>query len=147
MLSLMKKEMKQLKGDELLMELNNTIKDYCHNGNEMFLNDLYWQERIQRCEGRKEGIIQGKFEIAKKMLLETSDLSYISRMTDLSIEEITKLQKENTTEMQYQTVDKRNFVNGLFILEEMYYNKYVRCLMYPNFKLTTLLFLCRNGII
>lgn len=87
------------KGDELLMELNNTIKDYCHNGNEMFLNDLYWQERIQRCEGRKEGIIQGKFEIAKKMLLETSDLNYISRMTDLSIEEITKLQKENTTEM------------------------------------------------
>lgn len=87
------------KGDELLMELNNTIKDYCHNGNEMFLNDLYWQERIQRCEGRKEGIIQGKFEIAKKMLLETSVLDYISRMTDLSIEEITKLQKENTTEV------------------------------------------------
>lgn len=49
--------------------------------------------------------------------------------------------------MLTQTVDKRNFVNGLFILEEMYYNKYVRCLMYPNFKLTTLLFLCRNGII
>lgn len=46
-----------------------------------------------------------------------------------------------------QTVDKRKFVNSLFILEEMYYNKYVRCLMYPNFKLTTLLFLWINGTI
>lgn len=93
------------KGDELLMELNNTIKDYCHNGNEKFLNDLYWQERIQRCEGRKEGLeqgleqgkIQNRIEIAKKMLLEIDDLNFISRTTNLSIEEIKKLQNENTT--------------------------------------------------
>lgn len=94
------------KGDELLMEFNNWVKDYCQEGEEKYFNDVYWNERIQRLEGHKEGKKEGLKEghkegkkeeqtsIAKRMLDETTDLGYISRMTELSIEEIAKLKEE-----------------------------------------------------
>ncbi len=43
--------------------------------------------------------------------------------------------------MLFQTVDKRNFVNSLFILKKIYYNKNVRLLIVPKIKLTSLTFL------
>lgn len=46
-------------------------------------------------KGIEQGIEKGKLEIAKKMLLETSDLDFISRTTDLPLEEIKKIKKEN----------------------------------------------------
>ncbi len=85
------------KGDDLLMELNNWVKDYCHEGEEKFFNDLYWQERIQRCEGHKEGRKKSTVEIAKKMLKENSKPDFISRTTGLSLTEIKNLKEEITT--------------------------------------------------
>ena len=39
----------------------------------------------------EEGYEQGKFEIAKKMLKENIDIETVSKITELSIEEIKKL--------------------------------------------------------
>ncbi len=88
------------KGDELLMDFNKEVFDFCQEGEEKYLNDVYWNERIQRCEGRKEGLAEGKqqgiISVAKTMLKETDDLEFISRVTSLSIEEITNLQNETS---------------------------------------------------
>lgn len=40
----------------------------------------------------------------------------------------------------FQAVDKVNFVNGLFFINKMMYNKFVRQLIYSKFELTSLTF-------
>lgn len=112
------------KGDEILMDLNAWLEEYkSDEGLREFFDAKRWAKIEGHAEGfdegREEGLEQGieqgleqgieqgiekgieqsKLEIAKKMLLETSDLDFISRTTDLSLEEIKKLQKENVTEM------------------------------------------------
>ena len=51
-----------------------------------------------RAEGKAEGKIEGKaegfIEVAKKMLAEGADLNFISRITNLSLEEINKIKQE-----------------------------------------------------
>lgn len=80
------------KGDEILMDLNAWLEEY---KNDESLRECFDEKRWAKLEGHN----QEKNEIAKKMLLETSDLEFISRTTDLSIEEIKSLQKESTTQM------------------------------------------------
>ena len=58
------------------------------------------------------------------------------------------MKKNSINYLYYQTVDKRNFVNSLFILLKLLYNKYVRLLYNIQIKsLLTLLFLCKSDII
>jgi predicted transposase/invertase (TIGR01784 family) len=51
-----------------------------------------------RTEGKIEGKIEGKaegfIEVAKKMLAEGADLNFISRITNLNLEEINKIKQE-----------------------------------------------------
>lgn len=85
------------KGDEILMELNSWVFDYCHEGEEKYFNDVYWNERIQRNQGRIEGINIGiqerNIEIAKNLInkLPTNE---IAEATGLSINEIEALKEE-----------------------------------------------------
>ena len=99
-------------GDEILMDLNAWLEEY---KNDEGLRDFFDAKKWARFEGYndghdegleqgiEQGIEQGEtsksIEIAKKMLLETSDLRFISRTTGLSLEDIKKFQNENTTEM------------------------------------------------
>ena len=46
-------------------------------------------------KGTSQGIEQNKMDIAKKMLKENTDINFISRITDLSIEQIEKLNDNN----------------------------------------------------
>ena len=45
-------------------------------------------------KGRAEGKTEGFIEVAKKMLAEGADLNFISRITNLSLEEINKIKQE-----------------------------------------------------
>ena len=89
------------KGDEILMDLNSWLEEY---RNDESLREFFDEKRWARFEGHNEGVEEGieqgtkqsKAEIAKRMLLETSDLEFISRTTSLSIEEVKKLQKKAT---------------------------------------------------
>ncbi len=60
------------------------------------LRKIYnWKENLKNVfygEGRDDG----RREIARKMLKKNSDISYISEMTDLSIEEIEEIKEEMT---------------------------------------------------
>lgn len=98
------------KGDEILMDLNAWLEEYkSDEGLREFFDAKRWAKIEGHAEGYDEGHIEGveqgieqgkienRIEIAKKMLLETNDLNFISRTTDLSIEDIKKLQSENTT--------------------------------------------------
>jgi len=78
------------KGDEMLMEINKWVNNYV-NDDDMWWrvhNDEYWNKRIYREAGREEGLIDGRnernIEIAKNLL-----------KTNLTLEEIENLQKEN----------------------------------------------------
>ncbi len=71
------------KGDEILMEMNKWINDYMTDDDWWrTFNDDYWKRR---------GAIR---EIAKNMLKETNDLEFISRVTNLSVEEVAKLKED-----------------------------------------------------
>ncbi len=51
------------------------------------------EKSYAREEGKEEGRKEEKIEIAKKLLLENIDIEKISKITELSIEEIEKLKK------------------------------------------------------
>ena len=108
------------KGDEILMDLNAWLEEYKSDEG---LREFFDAKRWAKIEGHSEGFDEGhsegfeqgieegleqgieqgiekgieksKLEIAKKLLLETSDLDFVSRTTDLSLEEIKKLKREN----------------------------------------------------
>jgi predicted transposase/invertase (TIGR01784 family) len=56
-------------------------------------NTLKKAEDKGRDQGRAEGRAEGKYEVAKNMLSADSDISFISKVTGLSIAEINKLLK------------------------------------------------------
>ena len=51
-------------------------------------------ERIEE-KGRKEGLLAGKIEIARKLLQEKTDPVFIAKITELSLEKIKELQKKH----------------------------------------------------
>ena len=53
--------------------------------------DYYNDTKTAKEEGLKEGLKEGKIEMAKKMLKEGLDLNLISKLSDLSVEEIKNL--------------------------------------------------------
>ena len=58
------------------------------------------------------------------------------------------MDKKSRYLIYFQTVDKRNFVNSLFIFFKLVYNYIVRLLMLSKFiSSQTLLFYCKNDII
>lgn len=59
-------------------------------------NDAYWNKKIERHEGRREGIETRNIKIASNMLKETNDLEFISRVTSLPINEIKNLQNKES---------------------------------------------------
>lgn len=63
----------------------------------MILEDKINIERKEaKAEGHKEGLVEGKIEVAKKMLARgKSSLEEIAEYTSLSIEEIQKLAKNS----------------------------------------------------
>ncbi len=46
-------------------------------------------------EGRLEGVLKGKFEIAERMLAEDSDPIFVAKVTGLPLDKIKVLQKKN----------------------------------------------------
>ncbi len=46
-------------------------------------------------KGRKEGLLAGKIEIARKLLQEKTDPAFVAKITELSIEIIKELQKKH----------------------------------------------------
>lgn len=98
------------KGDEILMDVNAWLEEYkSDEGLREFFDAKRWAKIEGHAEGFdegheegleqgiEEGIAKGKLEIAKKLLLETSDLAFISRTTDLPLEEVKKIKKENVS--------------------------------------------------
>lgn len=100
------------KGDEILMDLNAWLEEYkSDEGLREFFDAKRWAKFEGHSEGLEEGLAEGlekgleqgleqgankkTIEIAKKMLQETTDLAFISRITELSLEEIKKIQQEN----------------------------------------------------
>lgn len=55
------------------------------------LIDEYDARRVERLEGRKEGIKEGKILIAKKLLKEALTISQVAEITDLSEDDISSL--------------------------------------------------------
>jgi len=86
-------------GDELLMELNDWVEKFV---NDEEIKEYYgkWAEEIAlekgkeigKNEGKKEGKKESKKEIAKRMKEENLSIELISKITDLSDEEIKNLQ-------------------------------------------------------
>ncbi len=62
---------------------------------EYFTRDIL--DRTRENFAKKDGAKEKSIEIAKKMLTEIDNLEFISRMTDLPIEEIKALKNENET--------------------------------------------------
>ena len=85
------------KGDELLMELNNWIDEYV---NDKRTQEIFgkWAEEIAEDKGHKLGLKQGAknkaLEIAKNLLKRNFDLKEIEEITNLSLKDLKKLQKE-----------------------------------------------------
>lgn len=90
------------KGDEILMEVVDWVKAYQGNDDPKFFNDDYWNERIYRLEGKKDGIKEGQQqkseEIAKNMLAKDMKLSDIVEITGLSLEQINILKEEKKSD-------------------------------------------------
>lgn len=85
------------KGDEILMELNENITEYLTKADDLWwrtFNSDYWNKRIYREDGLIEGKNAEKLQIAKNMLNEKIDIPTISKVTNLSKEEILKLKNE-----------------------------------------------------
>lgn len=66
-----------------------------YESREKWLKDYNTRLYTAKQEGIKEGIKEDKLETAKKMLQKGFDVKIISEITELSIEEINKLKKEN----------------------------------------------------
>lgn len=80
------------KGDEGLMDMATEIEDFLYGKKAMDLfGDRKRFEEKYLEQGRSEGIEQTKEENARRMLLETNDYDFISRVTGLTIEQIKKL--------------------------------------------------------
>ena len=90
------------KGDELLVELNEWIHKYV--ADDKMQDELNkWDLEIAENKGYEQGVIEGieqgteqrNMEIAKKLLNMNMSIEDISKATNLSIEEIKKLKKNN----------------------------------------------------
>ena len=88
------------KGDEILMDMAKEIEEFLYGKKAMDLfGDRKRYEKMYIEQGRNEGIAlgksegieQNKIESARRMLKETRDYEFISRVTGLSIEKIKKL--------------------------------------------------------
>ena len=83
---------KEAEGDEGLMDMATEIEDFLYGKKAMDLfGDRKRFEEKYLEQGRSEGIEQTKEENARRMLLETNDYDFISRVTGLTIEQIKKL--------------------------------------------------------
>ena len=83
---------KEAEGDEELMDMATEIEDFLYGKKAMDLfGDRKRFEEKYLEQGRSEGIEQTKEENARRMLLETNDYDFISRVTGLTIEQIKKL--------------------------------------------------------
>ena len=56
-----------------------------------YLTEMDWAENKGRLEGKQEGLIEGKKEVAKNLLSLGISIDDISKATGLSVEEIKKL--------------------------------------------------------
>ena len=92
---------KNIKGDELLVELNEWIHKYV--ADDKMQDELNkWDLEIAENKGYEQGVIEGieqgveqnKNEIAKNMLNFNVPIKDISKYTGLAIEEIEKLKEE-----------------------------------------------------
>ena len=86
---------------EALAKENQVIKDVVEEmklfSKKKYVQDYTAKDRLIRSQinsAREEGQQENSLEVAKKMLLETDDLDFISRVTNLSLEKIIKLQKQ-----------------------------------------------------
>ena len=100
MIDMTYEELLKVKGDKLMeklkdeaIELNNDddfVKLMSDEEEERLLKNSYIQE------GFKQGIEQQTIELTKNMLKENANINFISKITGLSTDEITKIAKENT---------------------------------------------------
>jgi predicted transposase/invertase (TIGR01784 family) len=90
------------KGDGLLMALDTWLEQYTSDKDlDNFFrtyNDEYWNKRIYREDGRLEGLEQKANEIAKSMLKDNVSIETIAKYTDMSLEDIQKLQNSSAEE-------------------------------------------------
>ena len=97
-------ELLKVKGDKLMeklkdeaIELNNDddfVKLMSDEEEERLLKNSYIQEGFE--QGIEQGIEQQTIELTKNMLKENANINFISKITGLSTDEITKIAKENT---------------------------------------------------
>ena len=95
MLDMNLEELLNVKGGKYMERLKNEAIDL--NNDEEFVKympddveeRLFMNSYIQK--GFEQGIEQKNIEIAKKMLQENTDINFISKITDLTKEEINKL--------------------------------------------------------
>ena len=94
-------ELSKVKGDKLMeklkdeaTKLNNDddfVKFMSDEDEERLLKNSYIQEGFDK--GVKQGIEQQTIELTKNMLKKNADINFISEITGLSTDEITKLAK------------------------------------------------------
>ena len=81
-------------GDEIMAKVIEVVHRVADDFEKRF---YYNEEEVKRLEfeaGMEQGIEREKSEIAKKMLNESCNVEFISKITNLSIEDIQKLKEE-----------------------------------------------------
>ncbi len=101
MIDMTYEELLKVKGDKLMeklkdeaIELNNDddfVKLMSDEEEERLLKNSYIQEGFE--QGIEQGIEQQTIELTKNMLKENADINFISKITGLSTDEITKIAK------------------------------------------------------
>ena len=95
MIDMSYEELSKVKGDKLMEKLKDEVTKLNNDDDFVkFMSDED-EERLLKNSYIQEGIEQQTIELTKKMLKENIDINQISKITGLSIDEITKLAQEN----------------------------------------------------
>ena len=81
-------------GDEIMAKVIEVVHRVADDFEKRFYYDEEEVKRLEFEAGMEQGIEREKSEIAKKMLNESCNVEFISKITNLSIEDIQKLKEE-----------------------------------------------------
>ena len=96
MIDMTYEELLKVKGDKLMEKLKDEAIELNNDDDFVKLMSDEEEERLLKNSYIQEGIEKQTIKLTKNMLKENIDIFQISKITGLSIDEITKIEKENT---------------------------------------------------
>ena len=93
MIDMTYEELLKVKGDKLMEKLKDEAIELNNDDDFVKLMSDEEEERLLKNSYIQEGIEQQTIELTKNMLKENADINFISKITGLSTDEITKIAK------------------------------------------------------